>query len=193
MKKSQGVRNRSNRPITTKEETMRKFLIGVVVVTFILATVGPVMAGGAINKSNRSVEYMRILARNAATDSADVATYNPAGTVQLDDGLHLNASAQYLIEKDYESSFLGTTYASDEPSLIPQMFAVFSKDRWAGFLAVDVPVGGGTVDYKDGNFTSFSVGQMVAQMTRLPLTSHSVEATSFGLGFTLGVLFRLPI
>ncbi len=170
---------------------MKKLLTGMVMVAFILAIASPVMAGGAINKSNRSVEYMRMLARNAATDGADIATYNPAGTVQLADGLHLSASLQYLIEKEYETSFLGETYASDEPSMIPSLFAVFSKDQWAGFLAVDVPVGGGTVDYKDGNFTSFSVGQMVAQLTSLPLTSHYVEAESMGISYTLGGAYQI--
>ena len=170
---------------------MKKLLTGVVMVAFIFAIASPVMAGGAINKSNRSVEYMRMLARNAGTDGADIATYNPAGTVQLADGLHLSASLQYLIEKEYEGNFLGETYASDEPSLIPSLFAVFSKDQWAGFLAVDVPVGGGKVDYKDGNFTSFSVGQMVAQLTRLPLVSHSVEAESMGIAYTLGGAYQI--
>jgi len=170
---------------------MGKLLTGVAVVALIFAIASPVMAGGAINKSNRSTEYMRILARNAATDSADIATYNPAGTVRLDDGFHLNASLQYLIEKNYEGNFLGQEYTSDEPSLIPSFFAVYSKDRWAGFFIVDVPVGGGKVDYEDGNFTSFSVGQLVSQATGLPLTSHHVEAESMGIAYTLGGAFQI--
>ena len=169
---------------------MKKLLTGLVVLTFIFAMASPVIAGGAINKSNRSVEYMRMLARNAATDSADIVTYNPAGTVQMDDGVYLNASLQYLIEKEYEGNFLNETYASDEPSLIPQLFAVYSMGQWAGFFGVDVPVGGGKVDYQDGNFTSFSVGQMVAALTGLPLTSHHVEAESMGIAYTLGGAFQ---
>jgi len=170
---------------------MKKLLTGMVVLAFIPALASPVMAGGAINKSNRSVEFMRIFARNAATDSADIMTYNPAGTVKMADGFHLNASVQYLIEKEYEGNFLDQTFATDEPSLIPQFFAVFSRDRWAGYFGVDVPVGGGKVDYKDGNFTSFSVGQMIAGLTGLPLTSHSVEAESFGIAYTLGGAFQI--
>lgn len=169
---------------------MRKLLTGVVVVAFIFTMASPVMAGGAINKGNRSVEYMRILARNASIDGADIATYNPAGTVQLADGLHLSASLQYLIEKEYEGNFLNETYVSDEPSLIPSIFAVYSNDRWAGFFSADVPVGGGKVDFQNGNFTSFSVGQMVAGLTGLPLTSHFVEAESMGIAYTLGGAFQ---
>jgi long-chain fatty acid transport protein len=179
------------RLFTTKEDKMRKVLTGMVVLAFLLSTASLVMAGGAINKSNRSTEYMRILARNAATDSADIVTYNPAGTVQLEDGFHLNASLQYLIEKDYEGNFLDETYASDEPSLIPSFFAVFSKDRWAGFFGVDIPVGGGKVDYEDGNFTSYSVGQMMFLTTGLPLVSHHVEAESYGVAYTLGGAFQI--
>lgn len=170
---------------------MKKWLTGLLVMAFIFSIAGPVMAGGAINKSNRSVEYMRILARNAATDSADIVTYNPAGTVQLNDGFHLNVSLQYLIEKKYESKFLNDTYASDEASLIPQLFAVYSHDRWAGFFSIDVPLGGGQVDYKNGNFTSFSVGQMVAGLTGLPLVSHHVDAESMGIAYTVGGAFQI--
>ncbi len=170
---------------------MKKVLTGVVMGASILAIASPVMAGGAINKSNRSVEFMRIFARNAATDGADIATYNPAGTVQMADGLHLSGSLQYLIEKEYEASFLGETYASDEPSMVPSLFAVYSRDRWAGFFSVDVPIGGGKVDYEDGNFTSFSVGQSVTRLTGLPLTSHHVEAESMGIAYTLGGAYQI--
>ena len=44
-------------------------------------------AGGIDNKTNWSVEYLRILNRNAATDSADAVAYNPAGVMKMDEGL----------------------------------------------------------------------------------------------------------
>lgn len=44
-----------------------------------------VYAGAIDNKTNWSAEYIRTLNRNAATDYADIAAYNPAGTVKLDE------------------------------------------------------------------------------------------------------------
>ena len=133
---------------------MKKLLVCAVVVGLICAGAHTVLAGGAVNKSNRSTEFMRLMTRTAATDSADIVTYNPAGTTQLEDGAHLNLSAQYLIEKDYSNEFLGRSYDSDEPSLIPSFFAVYGKGDWAGFFGFDIPLGGGKVDYENGNFTT---------------------------------------
>jgi hypothetical protein len=41
--------------------------------------VSAVYAGAIDNKTNWSAEYIRTLNRNAATDYADIAAYNPAG------------------------------------------------------------------------------------------------------------------
>ncbi len=73
--------------------------------------------GGAIdNKTNWSAEYIRTLNRNAATDYADIAAYNPAGTVKLQDGFIINGSAQYL-GKDYTNIIDGNSFESDEGSV----------------------------------------------------------------------------
>src|SRR5210317_2673104 len=86
---------------------------------------GSVAYGGAIdNKTNWSAEYIRTLNRNAATDYADIAAFNPAGTVKLQDGFILNGSAQYL-SKEYTNNIsdpfpsVTNSYESDEPSVVP--------------------------------------------------------------------------
>jgi long-chain fatty acid transport protein len=197
---------------------MKKLLVCAAVVGLICAGAHTVLAGGAINKSNRSTEFMRLMTRTAATDSADIVTYNPAGTTQLEDGAHLNLSAQYLIEKDYSNEFLGRSYDSDEPSLIPSFFAVYGKGDWAGFFGFDIPLGGGKVDYENGNFTTYSVGRQVAAATNQaiitpgspyynpqlaamfpnPLAgpynsvkSHAIEAESIGMAYTLGGSYQI--
>jgi long-chain fatty acid transport protein len=197
---------------------MKKLLVCAVVIGLICAGAHTVLAGGAINKSNRSTEFMRLMTRVAATDSADIVTYNPAGTTRLEDGAHLNLSAQYLIEKDYTNEFLGKTYESDEPSLIPSFFAVYGKNNWAGFFGFDIPVGGGKVNYEDGNFTTYSVGRQVAVATNQAiitpgspyynpqlaamfpnplagpynvLESHQIEAESMGLAYTIGGSYQI--
>ena len=49
---------------------------------FAVSFVSSAVAGAIDNKTNWSAEYIRTLNRNAATDFADIAAYNPAGTVK---------------------------------------------------------------------------------------------------------------
>lgn len=187
---------------------MRRSLIGLCVLCLVLAVAAPAFAGGTINKSNLSPEYMGSYTRNASTDHADIVAYNPAGTVKLDDGLTVNLGLQYLIEKDYTNNFTGqadayagTEYNNDEPSLIPGFYTVYKKDRWAGFFGVNVPVGGGKVKYPDGNFVTYSVGQQVRVATNLAATglpnvpydtfTHQIEAESVGVGYTFGGAYQI--
>ena len=109
--------------------------------------------GGAENKTNWSAEYIRTLNRNAATDYADIAAYNPAGTVKLQDGFIINGSAQYL-SKEYKNNINGTSFESDEPSVVPGVFGVYNRDKWSVFGAVTVVGGGGKVDFSQGNWTT---------------------------------------
>jgi long-chain fatty acid transport protein len=125
---------------------------------FFFSTVSTLIAGGIDNKGNLSAEYIRTLNRNAATDSADAVVYNPAGVVKMEHGLFLNASGQYAL-KTYTNTIGGTEYASDVPSIIPSVFGLYKKDKWAGFAAFTIPCGGGEVEYDNGNATSFALGQ----------------------------------
>jgi len=189
---------------------MRRSLSGLCVLCLVLAFAVPAFAGGTINKSNLSIEYMGSYTRNAGTDKADIVAYNPAGTVKLDDGLTMNLGLQYLIEKDYSNkftgqadTFAGTDYNSDEPSLIPALYTVYKQDQWAGFFGVNVPVGGGKVKYPDGNFVTYSVGQQVRAQTNfiasgggsfvLPYDkfTHSIDAESVGMGYTFGGAYQI--
>ncbi|MBW2565895.1 MAG: hypothetical protein JRE24_03215, partial [Deltaproteobacteria bacterium] len=58
---------------------MKRLLFFLCVSTLVFAVATPLMAGGADNKTGWSAEYIRTLNRNAATDSADIVMYNPAG------------------------------------------------------------------------------------------------------------------
>ena len=105
-----------------------------------------VFAGAVDNKTNWSAEYIRTLNRNAATDYADIAAYNPAGTVKLTEGFIINGSIQYL-SKDYKNIINGTSYESDEPSYVPGIFGVFNKKKWSLFATFTNVGGGGKVDF----------------------------------------------
>ena len=79
---------------------MKKFIGFIIAVGLVLYGASPLFAGGMINKNNLSAEYIRTLNRAAATDSADIVAYNPAGVVKFDDGLVGNFSF-HTFNKDY--------------------------------------------------------------------------------------------
>jgi long-chain fatty acid transport protein len=136
---------------------MRKGLVGFMVLVVLVGLSSSIYAGGIINKQNLSADYIRTLNRNAATDMADAAAFNPAGTAMMENGLYVKADAVYLW-KDYSNQMPSTpaifnlgTLESGEPSIIPGFFSVYKQDRWSGFFAVTVPGGGGSVRYQDGD------------------------------------------
>jgi long-chain fatty acid transport protein len=142
--------------------------------------------GGAIdNKTNWSAEYIRTLNRNAATDYADIAAYNPAGTVKLQEGFTVNGSVQFL-SKDYENVVNGTSYKSDEPSYIPGVFGVYNKGKWSLYGAFSNYGGGGKVDYSQGDFTTIQIATLYPGVVGQQLT-----AESHYLGYTLGAAFAI--
>jgi long-chain fatty acid transport protein len=136
---------------------MKKIAIFLVAVGLVLYGASPLFAGGADNKTNWSAEYIRTLNRNAATDSADIVMYNPAGISKMEDGFYFNLSLQYLA-KDYNNKINGVDFDQDEPSVVPGFFSVYKKERWAGFFGVSNVVGGGKVEFNNGNFTTTQIG-----------------------------------
>ena len=174
-------------------------------------------AGAIDNKTNWSAEYIRTLNRNAATDYADIAAYNPAGTVKLHEGLTINGSVQYLNKKytnNVTHSLLGGTaeYESEEPSYVPGLFAVYNKDWWSLFGSVTVVAGGGKVDFSDGDYRLFKTAALVV-LGGAPLcpfdpldpftfdpskecdafdpATQKLTAESYYLGYTLGTAFKV--
>ena len=185
---------------------MKRLLVFLCASALVFCLVCPVMAGGIDNKHNYSAEYIRTLNRNGATDSADGVVYNPAGTVKMEDGFYANVTGQYAI-KTYTNKIGGIDYESDEPDFVPGVFALFTKDRWAGYAAFTIPAGGGSVEYENGTATTALVGQRFGQMANLMLTlppaslppgnyydrlkSQRLEGESYYYGFTFGGAFEL--
>jgi len=77
---------------------MKKLFVFLCIAGLIAASASPLFAGGIENKHNWSAEWVRTLNRNAATDSADAVSYNPAGVMKMDNGFYLNAAGQYAIK-----------------------------------------------------------------------------------------------
>ena len=150
---------------------MKKVLLCVGGLALFCAFTATAFAGAIDNKTNWSAEYIRTLNRNAATDYADIAVYNPAGTVKLADGFIINGSIQFLSKK-YENNITLPSgvlnLESDEPSYIPGIFGVYNKEKWSVFGAFSNFGGGGKVDFSQGNLTTTQIGGLVAGMS-LPL------------------------
>ncbi|WP_419660234.1 membrane protein, predicted to be involved in aromatic hydrocarbon degradation [Desulfosarcina variabilis str. Montpellier] len=156
-----------------------------------LVVVDAVMAGGIINKNNQSADYMRTLNRAAATDYADIAVYNPAGSMQMEDGFYGKVDVMYY-DKDYTNTVPGYGELSqDEPSITPGVFSIYKKKKWGGFLAFTVPAGGGKLDYEDGNARTVDIATGVAEGVAPGANSNvddmKIEVKKSSVyGFTLG-------
>ena len=124
------------------------FLFVLVVAPFSFSST--LLAGGVINNQSFSAEYIRTFSRNAAIDSSDAVAYNPAGVMGLKNGNYINLFLSHVIKK-YSNKIDGTEYESTMPSDIPAINLLYKTDEWAAFFAVNVPAGGGAVDFKDGN------------------------------------------
>jgi len=151
-------------------------------------------AGAVDNKTNWSAEYIRTLARNAATDYADIAAYNPAGTVKLNEGFIINGSIQFLA-KDYKNILNGVEYESNEPSYIPGVFGVYNTGKWSLFGAFSNYGGGGEVEFSEGNYTTNLISAGISQQSggiyAYPPTAQRLNAKSYYLGYTLGGAFSI--
>lgn len=132
---------------------MKKIFLLLGVVTFVLISNSPLMAGGIDNRSNLSGEYIRTLNRNASTDSLDAIAYNPAGVMKMEDGKYANFSLHY-VSKDYANIVDGVALESDTPSTVPSLFGLYKNGKWAGFFGFTIPAGGGEVEYESGNATT---------------------------------------
>jgi len=177
---------------------MKKLLVCLCVAGLMVSSASFLFAGNIDHLSNLSAEYIRTLNRNAATDSADAVVYNPAGVMEMENGIYGNLSIQY-VAKDYDNKVDGDKLSQDEPSIIPSLFGVYKKDRWAAFAAFTVPHGGGEVEYKDGDATTRIGGQTIIEMADLligpgfynTIKNESLWAESFYLGFTLGGAYKI--
>ena len=178
---------------------MKKLLVSLCVAGLMVSSASPIFAGNIDHLNNFSAEYMRTLNRNAATDSADAVVYNPAGVMEMENGTYGNLSIQY-VDKDYDNKVNGDKLSQDEPSIIPSLFGLYKKDRWAAFAAFTVPHGGGEVDYKDGNATTRIGGWSIINLinSQFPglelydtIKNERLKAESYYLGFTLGGAYKI--
>jgi long-chain fatty acid transport protein len=151
----------------------------------------PARAGGIEYLSNQSADYIRTFSRNAATDSPDAVSYNPAGTAWLKDGVHLSLSSQTLLGQ-YAIDYDGKTYTADVavPSL-PALHAVFKRGELAVFGAFTIPAGGGALTYNDGLPYLIPLITFVKDPTGPTPKDGVFSGSSIFYGVTVGAAYRL--
>lgn len=127
-----------------------------ILVLVLIEAAGVSEAGNIDFLSSRSPDLVRIMSRNAATDAADIVSYNPAGLTFLPEGFYVNFGGQTLL-KDYtvEATPPGATepvvYETETPTpFLPSFYAVYRHCDMALFGAFTVPAGGGKLDFENG-------------------------------------------
>ena len=126
---------------------MKKTITAAMAVSALLFLSAPLPAQ-MDNLTNLSVEWMRLPARNAASDSADIVVYNPAALVRLPEGFHLNLGNQTLMRKPSHTYDFGLgagerTFSQEgiDPFL-PNFYAAYTKGKWAVYGGVYISGGG---------------------------------------------------
>jgi long-chain fatty acid transport protein len=147
------------------------------------------------NLTNLSVEWMRMPARNAASDSADIVVYNPAALVRLGEGFHLNIGNQSLLRKPSHTYDFGfgageRSFSQDgiDPFL-PNLYAAYTKDKWALYGGLYISGGGAVVDYPEGSISTDLISMMGVANTGgayAGAKDQFLKASSYYLTGTLG-------
>ncbi|WDP92129.1 MAG: outer membrane protein transport protein [Desulfobacter sp.] len=138
---------------------MRTWFRHTLLVGLFLGLAAPAFAGGIDNKQNFSAAYAGSLSRNAATDGADVAAYNPAGMMLLENGFHVEVDLQPFAF-DYDHTYGGSDHSADFKSVVPTAFGIYKKDRWAIWGAFTINGGGGEIEYSNGNIITQEIGAL---------------------------------
>ncbi len=179
---------------------MKKLLV--VMMAAVLLSAGAAYAGHVENSNCLSAEYYLTSARTGATDAADIAMYNPAGTVFLpQNGLFMSFSSQFVY-KNFENEYAGTTYEQDEPSYSPSLSLVYRQDDWAAFFVANSPAGTGGVNWKNGSATTAQMIDKIVAGARTDagafaatgattVYNQSIEASSVYIGLTLGGAYKI--
>jgi long-chain fatty acid transport protein len=150
-------------------------------------------AGSFDYLSNQSAMFSMDTARGAATDGADIATYNPAGAALMEKGWYFDLSNQTFLKfySEDEDALLGETYKQHEPTYsLPSFFAVrnfgeVGPGRLAAFFSAGIPAGGGSLKWEDGNKIA---SQASSSLTG---TDLAVDASSVYYGVGVGAAYSL--
>ena len=141
-------------------------------------------AGGVLTNTNQSVQYIRMMSRNAST-GIDAVYFNPAGLTALDNGWHFAVSGQSIFQKKpVESSFplLNDGYYEGVVNVpvFPTLFGVYKMDRLALSLGIGPNAGGGSAVYERG-LPSFEIpiSKLVPGLAGLRQLNPALNVTGY--------------
>jgi long-chain fatty acid transport protein len=141
---------------------MRKTIVPVLATVLVLGMLPQfVVAGGVDNKQNLSAAYAGSASRNGAIEGADVAAYNPAGIMQMENGMYLEVDGQFLF-LNYSHNFNDTENDMTGNPIVPTLFTIYKQDKWAAYGTFTIIGGGGLVEYEDGNIVTETIGNAIA-------------------------------
>ncbi len=151
------------------------------------------------NLSNMSAKWVSSNTRNTAIDGADIVNYNPAGTVRLSDGLHINLSNQTMIRRPEHTFNLGAgekTYGQEgTDKFLPNLYLSFKKSNWALSSGAYISGGGATANYPKGSINTTLLGySYLGSATPAAYTTLSdqyLKASSFYLTVPLTFAYSL--
>jgi len=168
----------------------------VIIGLLLLVMVQGAFAGGILTNTNQSVQFTRMLARNASTD-IDAVYFNPAGITQLADGFHfalhnqtisqgriVTSTFSYLNREKYE----GDTFVP----VFPNLYAVYKKEKMAFALGFGPIAGGGSAEFKNGLpdlEMPLSLIPLSIRAAGIPTSAYSVDLAFEGVSIIYGIQF----
>ncbi|MBU8870844.1 MAG: outer membrane protein transport protein [Gemmatimonadales bacterium] len=178
---------------------MRKTVICIFTTVLLVGLVPQfVIAGGVDNKQNLSADYIGSASRNAAIDGSDIAAYNPAGIMQLENGMYFELDTQFL-SLDYSHTYGDEAHEMTGLPIVPSIFSIYKQDKWAAYGTFTILGGGGLVEYDEGNIITEAIGNAASAglfaAYGLPggsaLTDGFAGAKSIYYAFTAGGSYAL--
>jgi len=137
-------------------------------------------AGGLLTNTNQSVQFVRMLSRNASTQ-IDAVYFNPAGLTMMEDGWHFSLQNQTILQdKTVDSQFPllnNGKYVGEVKALIfPSAFAVYKKDKYALSFGFGPNGGGGSATFDKG-LPSFEIpiSKVVPTLSGLSALGYNVS------------------
>ena len=150
------------------------------------------------NRINFSPEWVRSGIRNAATDAADVAVFNPGGVTSLPVGFHLGLGNQSLFrspEHSYTIADVEVSHKQDgSDPIFPSVYLAYNQGKWALTGGLFVSGGGATANFPNGSFSTELIGLMAVMGSMGAYTvaaDQYMEASSFYLTTMFGGAYKI--
>lgn len=159
-------------------------------------------AGGIVTNTNQSAKWVRMLSRDASTD-IDAVYFNPAGIMELGEGMHFSLSNQSIFQEytltDDNNTLNNGTYKGDvKAPIYPNFYASYNKEKWAASFGFEIIGGGGSAEYSSGMpafENSISVLPTLISNLGVPTSEYEVnqyfDGTSIFYGFQAGFAYKI--